>query len=132
MDFRSGFQLWRALGMNGAGGAITQDALVAIHWTHRTFAFVVIAYLATFAWRVRRFGSVKRPAQLLLLVIALQFVTGLTNILLQWPLPVAVAHNGGAAVLLLLDIVLNFRILSNSSGRAAPAVPSAPPAASVP
>ena len=29
--------------MTKDGDAITQDALVAIHWTHRTFAFVVVA-----------------------------------------------------------------------------------------
>ncbi|MCS6456947.1 COX15/CtaA family protein, partial [Burkholderia thailandensis] len=45
MDFQHGFHLWRALGMTKDGDAITQDALVAIHWTHRTFAFVVVAYL---------------------------------------------------------------------------------------
>jgi hypothetical protein len=29
--------------MTGDGDMITQDALVAIHWTHRTFAIVVVA-----------------------------------------------------------------------------------------
>jgi heme a synthase len=129
MDFQSGFHLWRALGMTGDGEVITQDALVAIHWTHRTFALVVIAYLVIFALKVRHFASVRRPALGLLAVVALQFLTGLSNIVLQWPLPVAVAHNGGAAVLLLLVIMLNFRIISNRSGRAAL---SAPPQASVP
>lgn len=119
MDFAHGFHLWRALGMAGDGEAITQDALVAIHWTHRTFAFVVIAFLVAFAWRMRRYASLRRPADGVLLVVAIQFVTGLTNIVLQWPLPVAVAHNGGAAILLLLLVMLNFRILSSRSGRAA-------------
>ena len=54
-----------------------------------------------------------------MLVVLLQFVTGLTNIVLQWPLPVAVAHNGGAAILLLLVVMLNFRILSSLPGRVA-------------
>ena len=61
---------------------------------------------------MRRFESLRRPANGVLLVVLLQFVTGLTNIVLQWPLPVAVAHNGGAAILLLLVVMLNFRILS--------------------
>ena len=47
-----------------------------------------------------------------------QFVTGLSNIVLQWPLPIAVAHNGGAAILLLLLVMLNFRISSSRPGRA--------------
>lgn len=118
MDFAHGFHLWRALGMSADGEVITQDALVAIHWTHRTFAFVVVAYLVAFAWRMRRYASLRRPADGVLLVVVIQFVTGLTNIVLQWPLPVAVAHNGGAAILLLLLVMLNFRILSSRPGRA--------------
>jgi heme a synthase len=127
MDFAHGFHLWRALGMTGDGVVITQDALVAIHWTHRTFAFVVIAYLAWLALRLRRFPSLRRPANGVLVVLVVQFATGLSNILLQWPLPIAVAHNGGAAALLLLLVVLNFRTAGSSPGRAAvPARKAAP------
>lgn len=118
MDFQHGFHLWRALGMDGNGDVITQDALVAIHWTHRTFAFVVIAYLLWFAFEMRRYASLRRPANWVIIVIVVQFLTGLSNIVLQWPLPVAVAHNGGAAILLLLVVVLNFRIACNRPGRA--------------
>lgn len=119
MDFAHGFHLWRALGMTSDGDAITQDALVAIHWTHRTFAFVVIAYLVWLALQLRRYASLARPAMGVLVVIAVQFATGLSNIVLAWPLPIAVAHNGGAAVLLLLLVVLNFRTASSRPGRAA-------------
>ncbi|MEA3122673.1 MAG: heme a synthase [Paraburkholderia sp.] len=127
MDFAHGFHLWRALGMTGDGDVITQDALVAIHWTHRTFAFVVIAYLVWLALRLRRFPSLRRPANGVLAVLVVQFATGLSNILLQWPLPIAVAHNGGAAALLLLLVVLNFRAACSSPGRAAvPARKAAP------
>ena len=118
MDFHHGFHLWRALGMDGNGDVITQDALVAIHWTHRTFALVVIAYLVWFALWLRRYASLRRPANWVLIVVLIQFLTGLSNIVLQWPLPVAVAHNGGAAILLLLVVVLNFRIACSRPGRA--------------
>ena len=77
---------------------------------------------------MRRFESLRRPANGVLLVVLLQFVTGLTNIVLQWPLPVAVAHNGGAAILLLLVVMLNFRILSSRPGRVAQPVRDAAPA----
>ncbi|GLU32880.1 COX15/CtaA family protein [Trinickia caryophylli] len=121
MDFAQGFHLWRALGMTGDGDVITQDALVAIHWTHRSFAFVVAAYLAWLALQLRRFPSLRRPALGMLAVLALQFATGLSNIVLQWPLPIAVAHNGGAAVLLVLLVVLNFRTAARAEGSIAPA-----------
>ncbi|MDR6379809.1 COX15/CtaA family protein [Paraburkholderia caribensis] len=128
MDFEHGFHLWRALGMTGDGDVITQDALVAIHWTHRTFAFVVVAYLLWFALKMRRFESLRRPANGVLLVIVIQFVTGLSNIVLQWPLPIAVAHNGGAAILLLLLVMLNFRIAYSRPGRATVSARDAAPA----
>jgi cytochrome c oxidase assembly protein subunit 15 len=128
MNFQQGFHLWRALGMTSDGDAITQDALVAIHWTHRTFAFVVVAYLIAFALKMRRFASLRRPATGVLAVVVLQFATGLTNIVLQWPLPVAVAHNGGAAILLLLVVMLNFRILSSRPGTVALRTRDAAPA----
>jgi len=119
MNFEHGFHLWRALGMTGDGDVISQDALVAIHWTHRTFAVVVVLYLLWLASRLRRFESLRKPANGVLLLIVVQFLTGMSNIVLQWPLPVAVAHNGGAAILLLLLVMLNFRISSSRPGRAA-------------
>jgi cytochrome c oxidase assembly protein subunit 15 len=118
MDFHHGFQLWRALGMDSNGGYITQDALVAIHWTHRTFAFAVFAYLAWLALRLRRFMSMRRPANWILILLAIQFLTGLSNIELARPLAIAVAHNGGAAILLLLVVMLNFRAFSARAEKA--------------
>jgi len=127
MDFQHGFHLWRALGMDGSGEVITQAALVAIHWTHRTFAIVVVAYLLWLAAMLRRYESLRRPANGVLAVVVIQFLTGLSNIVLQWPLPIAVAHNGGAAILLLLLVMLNFRIAYSRPGRAAvPARDAAP------
>lgn len=128
MDFAHGFHLWRALGMTGDGDMITQDALVAIHWTHRTFALVVVAYLVWFALKLRHFESLRRPANGVLLVMLIQFITGLSNIVLQWPLPIAIAHNGGAAILLLLLVMLNFRIAYSRPGRAVLSARDAAPA----
>ena len=71
--------------------------------------------------------SLRWPANGVLAVLAVQFATGLSNIVLQWPLPIALAHNGGAAVLLLLLVVLNFHTTCGRGGRAAvPARKAAP------
>jgi len=110
MDFSHGFHLWRQLGRTGDGEVLSQDALVAIHWLHRTFAFVVVPYIVWLAWKLRRYAALRAPATGLLAVIVIQFVTGLSNIVLQWPLAIAVAHNGGSAVLLLLLVMLNYRL----------------------
>lgn len=115
MDFAQGFHLWRKLGMTGDGEVISQDALVAIHWTHRTFAVVVIAYLVWLGARLKRFPALRDPARLLLLLTVVQLLTGLSNIVLQWPLLIAVMHNGGAAAMLLCLIMLNYRIAAPPS-----------------
>lgn len=110
MDFRHGFTLWRQLGMTADGNYIPHSALVAIHWVHRGFAFVVLGYLAWFALRARRLEGLGRHATWLLAVLALQLATGLSNIVFDWPLVAAVAHNGGAALLLILLLRLNYNI----------------------
>lgn len=110
MDFRHGFTLWRQLGMTADGDYIPHAALVAIHWVHRGFAFVVLGYLLWFGLRARRMTGLTRHATWLLGVLALQLATGLSNIVFDWPLVAAVAHNGGAALLLMLLLRLNYNI----------------------
>ncbi len=106
MDFANGFTLWRELGHTASGDLLGQEALVAIHWVHRMFAFPVMAYLVWLALAAHRLRSQRNIARVLGLLLALQFVTGLSNVVLDWPLVAAVAHNGGAALLVLVLVWL--------------------------
>ena len=110
MDFFHAFTLWRPLGMTGGGELISFDSLVAIHWAHRLTACLVFAVLGALAWRAWRLGGLRRWARVLALLLGMQFLTGLSNIVFQWPLPLAVLHNGGAALLLMSLVMLNFRL----------------------
>jgi cytochrome c oxidase assembly protein subunit 15 len=110
MDLAQGFTLWRDLGMTGDGEPIAFQALVAIHWVHRKFAYVVFAALALLAWRAWRIDGVAQLARLIAVLLALQFLTGLSNVVLQWPLSLAVLHNGGAAALVAVLVAFNFRL----------------------
>lgn len=98
MDFQAGFELWRELGMRGSGEGIPFAALTAIHYTHRLFAFVVLGAVALLAWRLWAQGK-RSPALVIALLGAWQLLTGLTNVVLEWPLVAAVAHTGGAAAM---------------------------------
>ncbi|MDY7577704.1 COX15/CtaA family protein [Herbaspirillum sp. RTI4] len=109
MDFENGFTLWRHLGKTANGDYLPFPALTAIHWVHRTFAFVVIAVIVWVARAALREPGLRRTGQGLLFVIALQLTTGLATIFLSWPLAIAVLHNGGAAALLLLLVMLNYK-----------------------
>ncbi len=119
MDLAQGFTLWRELGMTPAGDSITFHALVAIHWVHRKFAYVLIAVVALLAWRAWRIDGLQSLARALAAVILLQFLTGMSNVVLQWPLLLAVMHNGGAAALVALMVAINYR-LARTAGRAVP------------
>jgi len=118
MDFGAGFTLWRDLGMTADGAPIPFQALVAIHWTHRSFAYVIVAVLGLLAWRLRLLAGVSGLARALAAVLALQFASGLSSVVLSWPLLLAVLHNGGAAVLLALLVTINYRLSASRLGAA--------------
>lgn len=118
MDLRGGFSVIRGLGELPSGEMISQSALTAIHWVHRNFAFVVLIYLGIVASRLRAEPSLRGPATLTLVLLAAQLLTGLTTIFFQWPLLIAVLHNGGAAGLTLACVVMLVRV--SNAGRPAP------------
>lgn len=102
MDFREGFTLWRELGTERDGDTITFAALTAIHYVHRLSAWVVFAALLAVAWKLWRVPGLLGFARGVVALCALQFLTGLTNVVLDWPLLAAVSHTGGAAALVVL------------------------------
>ncbi|WP_137922032.1 COX15/CtaA family protein [Hydrogenophaga sp. 2FB] len=102
MNLREGFTLWRELGMNHLGDAITFPALTAIHYVHRLMAYAVLAAMLWLGWRLWRVAGMRPTARALLLLAAWQFASGLTNVVLDWPLLAAVGHTGGAAALVIV------------------------------
>lgn len=102
MDFRHGFAIWRELGMTHTGDGLPFAALTAIHYVHRLSAFVVLAGMGWLAWLLWQTPDTRGIAKGLLLLAAWQFASGLTNVVLDWPLLAAVAHTGGAAALVIL------------------------------
>ncbi len=112
MDFEHGFGLWRELGKTVGGEYLSFAALTAIHWVHRNFAILVVLSSGYVALRARSMAGVRNIANAVLVVLLIQFCSGLANILFSWPLPVAVLHNCGAALLLGLLSVLNYRVQS--------------------
>ncbi len=93
MDFAQGFQIWRELGMLQDGSHISFAGLTAIHYVHRLMAYVVLAAMVWLALQLR--PSLKAQAHWLFALAALQLATGLSNVVLDWPLLAAVLHTGG-------------------------------------
>ena len=110
MDFRHGFQVARELGMTAAGAPLALDALTAIHWTHRVGALVTFLYIGPLAVALVRTGGCARMGVALGLILAGQVALGIANVVLKLPLPLAVAHNGGAAALMAMMVMINFAL----------------------
>ncbi|WP_449369516.1 COX15/CtaA family protein [Thiomonas sp.] len=101
-NWAQGFTLWRHLGLTGDGQPITEAALVAIQWGHRLFAIVATAAVFAAVAALWRFPALRRLAMWIALAVVLQVIFGVVLVTEGHPLIVAVAHNGGSAVLMLL------------------------------
>ncbi|MES3014874.1 MAG: COX15/CtaA family protein, partial [Pseudomonadota bacterium] len=99
MDFEHGFALLRELGEGKDGGSLPFAALIAIHYVHRLGAYVVLIAMAWFAWALHASGdaALRRWAQGVAVIALWQLASGLSNVVLGWPLVGAVAHTAGAA-----------------------------------
>src|SRR5581483_6630313 len=108
MDFKEAFVLWRGLGINYEYGVLDAPARVAIHFTHRLGALLTFVVLGLLACRCLRGGRpvLKRAGTALALILLAQISLGIANVRLGLPLAVAVAHNAGAAALLLIVTTL--------------------------
>jgi len=106
MDYVNAFHVVRELGQTAQGELLSFNALRAIHWTHRLFANVALVAVLFAAWRAWHLE--RRLALLIALLVFAQFALGVANVALGLPLPLAAAHNAGAALLLLSLVVLNF------------------------
>ena len=117
MDVANGFAILRGLGELPSGEMISQPALTAIHWVHRNVAWAVFAYWGWLAWQLRADAGLRGPATLVLGLLLAQLLTGLTTIFFQWPLLIAVLHNGGAAGLVLGVVTLLTRLVQPQEQR---------------
>lgn len=113
-NFKEGFILWREIGVNYEGGILDQPSRVAIHLAHRIGAVVTFLVLITLAFRLRKIPRLRSGGQVLMSLILIQFTLGILNVVLYLPLPNAVAHNAGAALLLMTLLSL----LNKTSTRA--------------
>ena len=100
MSWGEGFTFARELGRRADGTPVAMTALVAIQWAHRLFA---VAFVAAMGWLVARLSTrgptARRRAVIITGLVVVQLGTGLSNVVLGWPLAAALAHTAGAAAL---------------------------------
>ena len=110
MDFSHAFHFTRELGMTASGTLLPHEALTAMHWTHRVGALVTFLYIGGLGIALLRNRGFATLGASMLGLLLVQLSLGVSNVLFSLPLPVAVAHNGVAALLLISLVVLNFRL----------------------
>jgi heme a synthase len=112
MDFANGFSLWRDLGETKKGAWLPFPALVAIHWVHRSSAVIVLAVAVWVLLQFKQAVELKPYRRGIMAVLTLQILTGLGNVVLNYPLLAAVLHTAGAAALVLILVRLLARLHS--------------------
>ncbi len=118
VDFSNAFHLVRELGVNLDGTQLSLPTLTAIHLTHRIGALVTFFYLGWFGSKLLKIDGLRFWGKALLGLLLLQVMLGISNVVFSLPLPVAVAHNTGAALLLATLIVINSKLWNKDGGRA--------------
>ena len=99
MNFEQGFQIWRKLGFTADGSIISFEALTAIHYAHRIMAVLVVLLTGALAMALNASQDTRSASRWIAALIGLQFLTGLGNVVLDWPLLAALLHTAGAAAL---------------------------------
>lgn len=113
LDFLQAFNFISA-GISGIQGEfLNNDARITIHMLHRFHAIpttLVLGWLAWLTFLNACHPLMRKLSGLMIGVLILQICLGITNVLALLPLPIALAHNGIAALLLLIVVTLNYYV----------------------
>ena len=119
MDFANGFNIAQQVGPNYLGGVLDNDARVAIHVSHRIGAIITSLYLLFLFVKLR--GLATAPAKhlsvVMLAVLVAQVLLGISNVVFNFPIAVAVTHNLVGALLLLVMVTMNYCVFTATVNR---------------
>ncbi len=110
MNFKQGFNLLQSIGPDYLGGRLDSTARTAIHFVHRAGALLVLFSISMLCYSLYRSSrllskSIQKTANhsifLLAGLLMIQIVLGVSNVLLDLPLHIALTHNLIGASLLL-------------------------------
>jgi len=92
------------------GLPLSHERLTAIHWIHRVGALLALAFLSLLAVRVKAVRELKYIGKTILILVVIQFGTGVVNVKLGLPLAGAVLHNAVAMLLMVMLLILNQKV----------------------
>ncbi|MDO8261779.1 MAG: COX15/CtaA family protein [Gallionella sp.] len=95
---------------------LSVEKLTAIHWMHRFGALLTVLYLGWLSAKVMAVEGLHKIGKAILGLVVLQFVLGVSNVLIGLSLAGAVLHNAVAMLLLVTLVLLSFRLNNNTGG----------------
>jgi cytochrome c oxidase assembly protein subunit 15 len=119
MDFATAFNFSSPIGANYQGGILGTTARVTLQMMHRYGAIVTATYVAGLAiclLRSKERVELRAMGWAILTLLTMQFLLGIANIDTKLALPVAVAHNGMALILLLSLVTLAHLLYRGGQG----------------
>ncbi len=93
-------------------GVLDHYTRMTIHVAHRIWAIVTSLLILWLGFRLLRSRTkiIKQAVFVMTALLVIQVLLGISNIVFMLPLPVAVAHNGVAALLLLSLVFINYAV----------------------
>lgn len=120
MSFFKAFDLLGTGVVGSSGEPLDHGARVTVHMVHRIGALItalVIGWLAFHVFARARSIIIRAISVIIAVLLTIQILLGVTNVLAVLPLPIAVAHNAVAALLLLALVTLNYYLHSDPRHR---------------
>lgn len=114
MDFKQGFNVFQQIGPNYLGGQLLSEARAAIHVIHRLGAVltaVVCLWYLILLWRVANV-ALKKAIGVAAMLLVTQIGLGVGNVVLGFPMVVAVLHTLVAALLWSAMIVISLPVFA--------------------
>ncbi|MCX4193461.1 COX15/CtaA family protein [Methylophaga sp. OBS1] len=113
---KEAFNLTAFIDQSHEGGLLSAAARQSIQVVHRFFAMILTLCLISLCIALWRYTMLRMQICLLLFLTTLQIALGIANALLMLPLTLALAHNTGAALLMLCLLDLHQRLKPAASG----------------
>ncbi|OUR89548.1 hypothetical protein A9Q92_00765 [Methylophaga sp. 42_8_T64] len=110
LELAASFNITDVSKRNYEGGLLTAQSKLTIHVVHRLMALILLVSIIFLLLSMRKSPQLQQQAKILLGLTLLQMSLGIANAVLMLPLPLALAHNTGAALLLLNVIYINYRL----------------------
>jgi cytochrome c oxidase assembly protein subunit 15 len=73
--------------------------MATVQFVHRSIAWLLMLLVPLLWWQARAVPATRRPAHVLLCILGVQVALGIGTLLLHVPIPLAAAHQAGAALL---------------------------------